>query len=315
MVDHTVGIVANIDIETNFGGGVAGAIYSEATLAQDMGNPMQAPFGSLDMPFMVKDRMYAKLMGMGAGSVKIFNKGELTPQVTFEQYIQNDRWLDAFVTNITQTLPALPDHSFCLHWENGIRHKEDVYGIIPINIKLALEKGSEENIFPRQTTDVSFFASKTAVAADYTESGFDLTQPVVNDDVELTIAGFTSGDLKWEKIDVLMGYIFNKQGTIGNTKNKYPYSVDLELSVDLAFWDYDADLLDTQEASPTDHDVTIKLGTAGGTLTKNTLKTHDLVVNTSNVNAFPEFGLFKYEINLIPGNNFVLADDFKFEAI
>ena len=310
MVDTTLNVVANILAESNYGGGDGGAAYAKTAMDDNDGVPMQAPYDSgIDMPLALKGRKVIKPLGLNMGARKWFDNGIRTPPTSFTQYVQDDRWVDAIINGYTLAAIPLDNFSQCIHWENA-NLIYDVFGVMPTKWTLDLDRGTneEDQPFPKQITDIQYFNSATSGA--YTvDSGFDTSQPQVNDDFSFTLTGSGSGAvaLKWTKATVMIEAILNKKGTIGEAEVKYPYAIDYNIEVDLTFWDYDAILIEPLQTVATleDWDLVMDLGT----LTKDTLTIDNLFVAETDIHKFPEFGMIERSIKLTPGDAFVHTTD------
>lgn len=308
MADHTKDVVANIIAEAKFGSGAIGGVaaYEKHAFANNEGDPMQAPPDSIDMHMATINRAYRKLIGRKMGAVAVFDNGILTPGRTFTQYVQDDRWINGLINGYSAGAIPLDGFSHAIHWQNGSNHGEDVFGVMPTKWVLDLEKteNEEQQPFPMQVTDTGFLNSATSGIQFSSDKGFKQTQPLVNSNFTILMDrdGTNAIDLIWRKLTVDIGIVTNKDGTIGQDEIRYPYAKDYEISIDLTFWAYNAILLQPKvvTASLLDWDFTLTMAGLG----KPALKIDNLFVNTSNITSMPEFGLFNYEINLIPGDTF-----------
>ena len=159
MVDHTKDVVANIILEPGgYASGSTGGTpaYNEHPFADDEGDPMQAPFVNVTMPLQTKDREIIKPIGNTMGKNVLWDKGIFNLPTSPEQYVQNDRWPDAIVNGMASA--TIPSMSYAVHWETA-QHKEDAFGIFPVEWLLNLEKGERErNVWPKQTTKLNYFS-------------------------------------------------------------------------------------------------------------------------------------------------------------
>lgn len=320
MVRHTFEVVANVLDESKFGrGGVSGsdANYAKVPLGQNAGTPMQMPFGAIDMPMAIINRMFIKQIGQKMGSRIVFDNGSIMPEITLPQYIQDDRWLDALINGYTDGAVPIDTFTKAIHWENG-DHKEDVFGIIPNKTVLTFDRGdnSENQPIPRQDSTLQFLNSATSSVEFSVDKGFSALQPLINKDIDFTLTGSGSGaiNLKWSKAIVTIAVIASKKGTIGDGGEiKYPWALDYEIDVDLTFFDYDAILLETKVAigSVEDWDLVMDLDTRNLAIpiTKNILTINDLIVKDSSVAKIPEMGVFEHNVKLMPGPNFLHTSD------
>lgn len=303
MADHTKDVVANIIAETNIGGGQAGAAYAKTALGDDVGVPMQAPYQGAGIDMLIKEinREFVGQIGTSLGEKQVVDNGIITTEKVWAQFLQDDRWPDAIVNTLAAA--GLPSQTFASHWENIGNHKEDVFGIYPIiwNLELA------PRTFPKQITTVRFFDSAISSQVYTTDKGFSTTKPIVNNDITISIAEL--GDLKWRKARFHLGVFRNDDPEIVEEAVKYPLAEDLDIQVDLTFMDFHASLLDITDAiaSVTDHDVVLTMGA----IDNETLTLNDLIVKpeSSNIQVYPEKGLFMYEMSLVPGPNFAFATD------
>jgi hypothetical protein len=321
MVDHTNQVVANIINETAFGSGFPGgaAAYDEHAAANNEGDPMQAPYmnGNITMPLAVKNRLFKPQVGANMGSVQVFDNGLITAPQTFSQFIQSDRWPDAIINGYD--VAAVPKDGFskAVHWENAANVLYDIFGVMPIKWLLTLDRGEndENQPFPKQDTTVTFYNSATSAIGYDADAGFSGTQPLVNNDIAITLDKNGAGaiDLKWSKAVVMIEAILNKKGEFGQDNIKYPFAIDYNIEIDLTFRDYNAILLETTlaVASLGDWDFSIDFDKNNLTtpVTKNILTMDNMFVKESNVSELPEFGLFEYTLNLVPGDTFVHTTD------
>lgn len=322
MVRHTNEVVANILLESKFGrGGVSGsdANYAKVALGNNAGTPMQMPFGAIDMPMALVNRMFIKQIGKKMGSRIVFDNGSIMPEITLPQYFQDDRWLDALINGYTDGAVPIDTFTNAIHWENG-DHKEDVFGVMPNKGVLTFDRGdnSENQPIPRQDTTLQYLNSATSAIEFSSDGGFATIQPLINKDVSFTLTGSGSGAiaLKWSKAIVMIAAIASKKGTIGDGGEiKYPWALDYEIELDLTFFDYDAILLEPKVAiaSMEDWDLVMDLDTlnVGGThpIIKNILTINDLIVKESSVAKIPEMGVFEHNVKLMPGPNFLHTSD------
>lgn len=303
MADHTKDVVANIIAETNIGGGQAGAAYSKAALGDNVGDPMQAPYkgAGIEMQMAEINREFVGQIGTDLGEKQVVDNGLIVTERVWTQFLQDDRWPDAIVNTLAAA--GLPSQTFASHWENVGNHKEDVFGIYPIIWNLELTPRE----FPKQITTLRFVDSATSAQVYSTDKGFSVVKPVVNNDITITIAAL--GDLKWRKARFHLGVFRNDEPEITEEVVKYPLAEELDIQVDLTFVDYTASLLDIKDAiaATTDHTVVLTMGA----IANETLTLANLIVKpeSSNIIAFPEKGLFMYEMSLVPGKTFDFSND------
>ena len=121
--DHTKDIVANIIAEAKFGSGSTGGVaaYEKHAFAIHEGTPMQAPPDSIDMHMATVNRAYRKLLGRKMGAVSVFDNGILTPGRTFNQYLQDDRWIDSLINGYNAGVIPLDTFSHAIHLQNFLK--------------------------------------------------------------------------------------------------------------------------------------------------------------------------------------------------
>lgn len=310
MARHTSEIVANIIPEAKYGSGSTGgaAAYEKHAFVDDEGDPMQSPFSGIDLPMATINRAFVKQIGGNMGSRMVFDNGILTPEVTFDQYVQDDRWIDSLINGYDAGAIPKDGFSHAIHWENG-DHLEDVFGVMPVRWRLDLDRGNNEGNqpFPKQSTTVSYFNTVTSTEEYGSESpgGFNTAQPLVNSNFAIVLDkdGESAIDLVWKKLTVDIAMITNKEGAIGQEESRYPFALDYEISVKLDFYTYNAVLIEPKVVTASLQDLDFTLTMTG--LTEPALKIDNLFVKSSNVATAPEHGLFLHSMELVPGDTFV----------
>ncbi len=311
MVDtvlHTKSVVAEILTEGAIGGGDGGGAYVETALTEANTVPMQSPpeGSGINMPLKETNKMFIPEIGSDVGAVKVFDNGIIVADRTFDQLIQDDRWINAIVTSMRAGGGALPTPTFGIHWEVGAQ-KQDNFGVYPIKWVLSLVPKT----FPIQHTTIRYVNGKLGAAAAYTPGAqvFSNAKPLVNNDFAITVS--TIGDLKWKKVTVTLELITVEDPEVTEERHKYPYIEDIKIEVDLTVVFYSAQMLEVQAlvAAMTDINIVIALGS--GIITKDTLTINNLFIKPESIslNEIPIKGLFEFKMKLIPGDQFAVASD------
>jgi len=291
-------------LETNFGGGPAGAAY--ATVAPSGAAellPCNAPLNEEQvMPMLEYIHEAVEMAGQDISTKTVFTKGAKAIPGKITQYMQNSVWLDmaAGIAPVGNGGGALPK-TFLFHYDNLV-NQYTAYGCYITKYTLSGSKGA--NYLTEVIEFTPYDVVDEDVAADV--APFDLTTAPANfEDVgttTITIDGDAITDLISFTLTITPTYTEGPMG--GSYFHKFPYLIKRDIELEMEWLTYDAhldDLLNETHIDPIDI-VFTPMGYCNLSLTNMKIQPE-----TSNINTVPEKGMKTYSCTFEIGGATVIT--------